>query len=495
MNALLNFLRNGKLVVATLMLTLAADWLLFGHGAGLGTAMFCLVLWLGLRWNREVEGKRPWALLLPFILSSIQCAIEPSFSNSFVIITLAAYASASWLYGGLGARWRLALEGLFGAIRLPAAVATLRSGVETAVRFTHADAFRSNSVKLLTVLRVIWPALVVALPFLILLGGGNAILQNVITETLNWLGDGITKVRLPSFGRLVFWLLTGTLLLGFLSNKPTSQWLTTLDSKIPEQFRLPSNIQLAAWRTITLLIAVNVIFFVANTADASFLWVNARLPEGVTFSEFVHQGVNRLIACVLLAAVVLGLLFHQAKEVVNTRGVKALAYAWIIQNLFLTCSVVLRLKMYVDAYQLTLLRLYVLCFLVLVAVGFFLLGIKIKRDLGFTWLLNANVLAVFWLFFLMQFMNGGGIVSRVNYRLAQTHPTKLDVDHLATLGPAAWPTLRAVADDPEHFGPSAKRAEIRLHYALRQHLAQPESWQSWQFRKARALLASVEGGL
>ena len=276
--------------------------------------------------------------------------IEPGTANTLVLVTLTAYVSARWLHGKLLGEtgWRVLIEGFLGMLRLPLTVATIRATVEVAQSSLETNRFKTGANKLLTALRVVWPVLLVALPFVILLGGGNVILQNGITSIFEAIFQTVQDVEPPSIGRLAFWMVLGLIALGLLSRSPVTHWLGELEAKLPERFGKPTDTSVAVMRTWLLLVVLNVIFFSANTADAWFLWLNSALPEGVNFSDFVHQGVHRLIACVLLAALVLGLLFHQAKEITQARAVKSLAYTWIGQSLFLVGSVVLRLRMYVD---------------------------------------------------------------------------------------------------------------------------------------------------
>ena len=73
----------------------------------------------------------------------------------------------------------------------------------------------------------------------------------------------------------------------------------------------------------------------ANYADAAFHWHDQPLPKGVTYSAYVHQGVEVLIVTVLLSAFVLAELFQQVPAVTTRRVLRFLALGWIAQNLFL----------------------------------------------------------------------------------------------------------------------------------------------------------------
>ena len=141
---------------------------------------------------------------------------------------------------------------------------------------------------------------------------------------------------------------------------------------------------------------------------------HAKLPEGVTLSEFVHSGVSSLIFATLLSAVVLTTMFQQSIEIVRSRGLKALALLWIVQNLVLIAGVFRRLSLYVEGYQLSEQRIYVGCFLLLVTTGFGLLAWHVARDGSLRTLIFRNVLAIFALFFVLQFPDVAGYVARSN---------------------------------------------------------------------------------
>ena len=85
----------------------------------------------------------------------------------------------------------------------------------------------------------------------------------------------------------------------------------------------------------------------------------------------------------------------------------------------LVSSVVLRLRLYIDFYQMSLLRVYVVCFLVLVSVGFILLAIRVHQERSMSWLAGANLLSVFSLFFIMQCWDEHRFVAQWN---VDAHP-------------------------------------------------------------------------
>jgi hypothetical protein len=162
----------------------------------------------------------------------------------------------------------------------------------------------------------------------------------------------------------------------------------------------------------------------------------------VTYSAFVHEGVEMLIVTVLLSAIVLAWVFNQSAPVAGRRALKLLGGLWIAQNLFLLGSTARRMDLYLDAYGASVERFSTLIFLVLVAVGFGLLAVKILRDKPLAWLVGKAALAAFATLYLAQFLNLEGWAADYNvdrWEKDQTRP--LDGSYLLALGPEAWPAL------------------------------------------------------
>ncbi len=190
-----------------------------------------------------------------------------------------------------------------------------------------------------------------------------------------------------------------------------------------------------------------------------------------------------LVAAVLLSAVVLVGLFQQTGQVVASRAVRLLSVFWVLQNLALISSVLLRLKLYVNAYQLSELRVYVGFFLVLVSTGFGLLAWRILRGKGLNWLLFSNACAAFGLFFVVQYLDVAGWVANYNVALWQKDTQRtLDVEYLKNLGPSAYPALAVVAGAVSR--PEARAARERLLdlKALELGRAREWNWRSYQAR-------------
>jgi len=292
--------------------------------------------------------------------------------------------------------------------------------------------------------RIAIPPLLLSLGFALFLWFGNAIFAETINSWLMQVFDFVLNFEFPSHTRILFWAVSGILLTLLLGSGSSSTLLVSIDRRLQGSPRLTKDTTVSLWRTRILLVAVNVIYIGADATDVAYLWMDAELPAGVTYSEYTHQGVYNLIASVLLVGLVLSMVFRQAQDITHSFSIKPLSYAWIAQNLFLVSGAALRLKIYVETYHISLLRLYVLCFLVLVAAGFVILTVKIARDRSFAWLIASNLMAVFVLFFVMQFMNTRAFVANYNFDAELQNPdgvVDLDLAYLVSL--AGFPHFMA----------------------------------------------------
>jgi hypothetical protein len=221
-----------------------------------------------------------------------------------------------------------------------------------------------------------------------------------------------------------------------------------------------------------------------NTIDVVYLWSHAKLPVGVNRSDFLHEGVQSLIFAVLLSAAILVVLFQQ-KLADGSRTLQVLSTAWVLQNLAVIAGVFVRLKIYIDDYELTLLRVGVVLFLALVIAGYALLTIYFWRGKGLEWLLRANVLATFCLFFIVQFIDLNGAVAGYNVdRWLQPGARPRDVVYLASLGHAGWPAMIKLGKERRLLGLDLREILDRSAKEAKTELA-VKDWRRWELRRTR----------
>jgi hypothetical protein len=124
-----------------------------------------------------------------------------------------------------------------------------------------------------------------------------------------------------------------------------------------------------------------------------------------------------------------------------------LVLAWIAQNVLLVFSSVMRLKVYVEAYSLTELRLASFFWMALVAIGLMLIVVQILRKKPNGWLVEANARALAVALFAAALTGFPETIAE--YNVANSRETRgigpaLDVSYLLSMGPRVIPILDVV---------------------------------------------------
>lgn len=495
-----------RVLITLAALTGAGNYLLYSRGPGAGWAVFFLLLAAGIFANRRSAGMvRGAELVLAGLLaaSAVQMVVRPSLSNALVLSALTLVASAHFVHAGgvaLPAARKL-VEGVRCLLLAPVRwlEATRLLAVDGVARGAGLAREVAPPRRLVRLGRIVVPAALVVLPFAVLLGSGNGVLGRLVTTALGDLLAALTDIRPPSPARVFFLAAVATAVLGLLWRSRPSVLFDRLASRLAQLAPgEPGDLGVSRWRTLLILVGVNVLFFVSNTIDLTFLGGGLELPRGVTYSQFVHEGTHSLIASALTAGAVLSVLFQQHRSVTGWRPVRALALLWVAQNVVLLANVARRVAIYVGEYHLTVLRLHLLLFLGLVCAGFGLLVVRIARDKSLGWLVRANLAAVFALFASIQFWDTRASVARYNLTAAERDPAKaLDVGYLQRLGPSAWPTLRDATENPQLSAAARQGAREALDEIAHWERARAarEDWRDFRWKRAhlrRSLLAVAE---
>jgi hypothetical protein len=213
------------------------------------------------------------------------------------------------------------------------------------------------------------------------------------------------------------------------------------------------------------------------------------LPAGVSYADYAHQGAYPLIFTALLAGVFTIFATRPGSAAAESRLIRWLVLAWILQNVLLVFSSVLRLKLYVDAYELTELRLAALVWMLLVAMGLVLILVRIGLRRSNGWLLRANAVALGVTLYVCSFSNFVNVVSMYDVRHClevSGRGQPLDVGYLRTLGTRAIPaldyfqvhTVKSAVGRPFAFLSSGVVGQTRDDLAAA-FLAETPGWRGW----------------
>jgi hypothetical protein len=261
--------------------------------------------------------------------------------------------------------------------------------------------------------------------------------------------------------RLILWSFIGLITWGVLRPRPPRFLLSTFDGR--GELAIPG-VSLASV-TISLVL-FNALFLAQNLMDSAFLWGGVKLPGDMTLADYAHRGAYPLLVTALLAATFVLIALRPGSATAQNPLVRNLVMVWIGQNLFLVGSAALRTWDYVDAYDLTPLRISALLWMGLVAIGLVLVLIRMLQNKTASWLINANLLTSGMLLFALCFIDLGTVSARWNIQHAREIDgtgAKLDLCYLNDLGNSALIPLTELerAQGTSELG---KKATAIRHY-------------------------------
>jgi hypothetical protein len=450
---------------------------------GLSVGVFFAALAGLILLNREsLPKKRTGHVLLSLLLGAcLVAAVETCLTNTLVLLMLIVALAGDTYFNTVESPWGRWLSQGVAMIAAPGRIFWLGARLLEA----GFSGNRGRASGLIGGCLLAIPALILALIFGSLLATGNAIFGSWTNSFFDWFWKELALCLDPL--RIFFWCFAAFLILPLLRPAQISEiwwkWTGRLP-RLPEM--LPARAELFSSGLI--LVVLNLLFLVANLADAIFLWSGRALPAGVSYKSYVHEGVNALIVTVLLSAVVLTVIFQLSLRVATRKELKFLAYAWIVQNLFLIFSVAKKVRRYIVFYEMTVDRLSTMIFLVLVCAGFILLTIKIVRDRSISWLIGGCIVAIFATFYLTQFLDLAGWSAKYNVvRMEQDRGRRFDINTMKQWGPDIWPALRRaheLAPEDDEISAAYQQAFQSVDYMKASGL----DWKHWREFRLRTYM-------
>lgn len=292
-------------------------------------------------------------------------------------------------------------------------------------------------------------------------------------------------------GYLFFTIGGFFLLYGFFYHKSIGI-IRNIDEKRPNTLNseniIPNSILSVSKEKLSgliLFVMLNALLLTVNLLDVKFMWLGAALPEGLSYSELVHQGTGGLIASIIIAILIIMYYFRGALNFYKeNKIIKLLAYAWIIQNIFMVISTAFRNQLYINEYSLTYLRIGVYVWLILAVIGLITTFIKIYKTKSNWYLLRTNT----WLFYAVLviscFINWDVMVTEFNINQAMKNNKALDESYLLSLSDRNLTQLLLL---PDSVVVAEKYSEITINGKLQSFLKRmyDMDWQSWNYTDSR----------
>jgi hypothetical protein len=454
-------------------LVVVGDFLMWNLSPGVGYALFLGALAVLMMIVGE-RTRRAWFAAALLFVTAVQAGIDLCLTNIVVTLVLLAVLLGETRFGSLPAGWPRWLEGLLAWMRAPGRWFWLVGEGCRTREWRWFSPWRTLAIAM--------PALFLTGLFAVVLANGNAVLADGIGRSFKHAVDWLFQFDFSPL-RVVFWALLGTMAL-VLARPSVAPSAPRLLARPPAVW-LRKEVSIGFWQSVWALGALNALFFIVNTIDAIFLWRHGAIPSTVNAYDFIHEGTNSLITAVVLSAIVLSAVFQQQPEISRRLSLRVLGHLWIVQNLALLASVVLRLKLYVDfAHLLTAKRIHLGCFLALVALGFVFLVLHLERGPDLRRLLWRNSASAFVLLFTLQFVNTTGLSAAWNVqRFLDDREWGIDLTYLETQGFEAWPALCQLAAAPVN-----RPSVLQARSLVAKHSVEALQWRAkldWREREWR----------
>lgn len=288
-----------------------------------------------------------------------------------------------------------------------------------------------------------------------------------------------------SIQKLVFWIVAASVSWAYIhpyikKYRQKTKTKTTRPSRL-KTWLDENNIGLT-------LVLFNVLFGVQTVLDFIYIWNGIKLPEGVTYSEYVHQGTYILILTSLLAALFILYATHENRNYHANPFVKLMLLLWAAQNVLLVLSTMSRMEIYILDYSLTELRIWASIWMLLVIIGLILIFLRLLMNKTNDWLIKGNIISLISIMYVMGFANLPYLIADYNLNIAKPRLVEIDTLYISKLGaetiPAIDTYIKGLSRKEQFEYRNQKLRNIRkLHVNHLDHNTQ--GWRQWSYRHYR----------
>lgn len=461
--------------VATLLMVIASDLLLFDAEPGINLFVIALLIALATallaarrgRFNRGMFGLATAAI---FALPLIEAPSLLGLGLATLGLSLAALIAVRMMPGRLEQMPVTVMRFL-----LPAPTTFVREAKWLGV------AARQHSWQRAIVGLLAWVVpLGLGLVFVLLFAAANPLIEVAVASLR---ADSALDLLNPV--RLVFWLIMAAAIWAVLRPKLLRRRKATQNTPMFAHRETAWFGQAAILRS---LIIFNALFAIETALDIAFLWGGMTLPNGMSHAEYAHRGAYPLIVTALLAGAFVLVAMRRRGPSHKSVVIRGLVYAFIAQNVLLCLSAMLRLELYVEVYSLTEMRLAAGIWMALVAAGLVFILLRIWWNKSNGWLVACNLLALVVVLYGAALADFSAVIARFNVdHSLEVSGTglPLDFDYLEELGPSAIPALDLfIRSQTPNASPwdRAQYVRTQLDYAFERP---GTDWRSWSWRTQR----------
>lgn len=447
---------------------------------GLNAFLFtALVLTGQLLINRSVWRIRSWCFAAAGALGSSFCVLYYGDTLSCFAVFASLLLASYFAFQQKGS----VLVGLFSsliAVCASAGFMIVDANERRRKREQHHPAARSGKRLLIVLI-----ALLVVLLFFFMYRESSVLFYQ-LTQKIN--------LDFICFPWIAFTLIGALLLYGFYYHNSipgVDEWdakqaLNLSPGKEPSGLDKLMSIESEQFAGMVLLVLLNLLLLVVNGLDAAFIFGGkGNLPEGVTYTTYVHQGVGMLIASIIIAMLIILYFFRgRMNFFTKNKSLRNLALLWIVQNALLLFSTAWRNDVYVLMFGLTYKRIGVFIYLLLTLIGLSVTAWKVYGKKTNAFLIRCNSWLFYAVWIIACFVNWDGMIFSFNMQ----RPVKADMDYMNTLSVNILPDLFSYSQQhPAQTSPGFKEElskRIFLFMSREKEVREQSKWPSYRIRPA-----------
>lgn len=417
--------------------TASYSLLFYEQNAGINFLIFgiLLVLFLLIR-NKELLKDKRWLLTAACALFSAGCIVIHSSALAIIanVVSLLILSGLSF-----NSKTSSLFSFMFTGFSIASAfIYMIIDGVKR--REEHSkDPNKKKSYKWLGTLIVVFVSFI----FFLLYRAGNP----VFAENTKWLNFDLAKLSWFIFTGFGFYLMYA-----FLYHKTIpfiERWENNLNPQLsthPTDENRHPRLETEKFILITLFSLLNIMLLVLNMGDVNVIFLNGKLPEGITLSDFVHESIAALIFSIIFAIVIIMyFLRNDLNFYKGNKFFKSLVLSWIFQNAVMLFSAAWRNNLYISEYTLTHLRIGVYVWLVLAFIGLAITTVKILYNKSNWFLVRSNFST--WILFLVLSSSVDWDLTIARYNLQNKNINEIDYNYLFSLSDTAIPELMTFCKD------------------------------------------------
>jgi len=243
------------------------------------------------------------------------------------------------------------------------------------------------------------PVLIIII-FYLLFYFANPVIENITDRVINKISKifqgNFFDFSFPEIERIIFWGIILLVFSSLLRPSKISKWLKK-NQNDSEMLNNETEVIGMEFLTSTItLLSVCILFLIYNLLDFSYLWLNATLPHGISYSQYSRQGVLWLTIALAFSTFLIGIIFAGKNNFLQkSKKLKLISYIFACFNFLIAIGTLRRMQLYINWNGLTKLRFIGIYGIILVIIGLIFMIYKVKNNKNFIWLLRRDIQLLF----------------------------------------------------------------------------------------------------